>query len=107
MKISHHQNLSADFVVTFTNESRHVCGWGMFSSGIKRGSVHIYSGGNVLSRGREGRPIEDDIIAFPIRHLQDGKGFFIAGDNGNSLLHALSSIAFRHEKPPSVPDESY
>ena len=52
--------------------------------------------GNVLSGGREGRPIEDDIIAFPIQQLRVGKGFFIPGDSCNSLLHVLSAIAFQH-----------
>jgi hypothetical protein len=32
--------------------------------------------GKILSGGREGRPIEDDIIAFPIQPMLDGKGFF-------------------------------
>jgi hypothetical protein len=68
--------MSSSIVVTFTNEVRHVFGLGDFQRWETEGIRGRFLKGKDPQGGREGRPIEDAIIAHPILYLRDGVGFF-------------------------------
>jgi hypothetical protein len=70
--------MSSSIVVTFTNEPRHVFGLGDFQRWEREGIRGRFLKGKDPQGGREGRPIEDAIIAHPILYLRDGVGFFRA-----------------------------
>src|SRR5689334_13861060 len=70
--------------------------WGISKGGKQRGSGDVSLKGKILKGGREGRPIEDAIIAHPILYLRDGVGFFRTDLHGGR--RAFSHVKARRIK---------
>jgi hypothetical protein len=90
--------MSSSIVVTFTNEVRHVFGLGDFQRWETEGIRGRFLKGKDPQGGREGRPIEDAIIAHLILSLRDGVGSFRAHRQSDPWSGSNSSFRIKFIK---------